>query len=119
MVKKNNILLWIFSISVFTVAIVNQQVINYKHIFLQFIITSILCIIALIITFTKTTQGVKLAEYIAESLVELKKVTWPSRQETTQTTLAVVIMVIVMGVILWTVDAILIRVVSWLLQRGV
>ena len=45
--------------------------------------------------------------YVTDSKVELKKVTWPTKQETTQTTLGVIFVVIVVGVLLWLFDMLL------------
>ena len=45
--------------------------------------------------------------YVTDSKVELKKVTWPTKQETTQTTLGVVFVVIVVGILLWLFDMLL------------
>jgi len=39
--------------------------------------------------------------YVTDSKIELKKVTWPTKQETTQTTLGVIFVVIVVGILLW------------------
>ena len=39
--------------------------------------------------------------------IELKKVTWPTKQETTQTTLGVIFVVIVVGILLWLFDMLL------------
>jgi preprotein translocase subunit SecE len=120
MVKKNfDIVLWMLSILLFCFATINQKVINYNNVFLQFLITACLAMLASVIAIRKTTQGAKLKEYLAGSLFELKQVTWPTKKETIQTTVAVVTMVIIMGLILWTADAILIRLVAWLLKRGV
>ena len=47
--------------------------------------------------------------YITDSKVELKKVTWPTKQETTQTTLGVIAVVIIVGILLWLFDMLL----SW------
>jgi preprotein translocase subunit SecE len=47
--------------------------------------------------------------YIIDSKVELKKVTWPTKQETTQTTLGVIVVVIIVGILLWLFDMLL----SW------
>ena len=38
---------------------------------------------------------------------ELKKVTWPTKQETTQTTLGVIFVVIIVGILLWLFDMLL------------
>ena len=45
--------------------------------------------------------------YISDSKVEIKKVTWPTKQETTQTTLGVVVVVIIVGILLWLFDMLL------------
>ena len=45
--------------------------------------------------------------YITDSKVEIKKVTWPTKQETTQTTLGVIFVVIVVGILLWLFDMLL------------
>ena len=45
--------------------------------------------------------------YICDSKVEIKKVTWPTKQETTQTTLGVIVVVIIVGILLWLFDMLL------------
>jgi len=45
--------------------------------------------------------------YVTDSKIELKKVTWPTKQETTQTTLGVIFVVIVIGILLWLFDMLL------------
>jgi len=54
-----------------------------------------------------TAKGNSFFTLLKESLVEVKKVVWPSRQETNQTTLIVVAVVIVMGFALWLLDTFL------------
>jgi len=62
----------------------------------------------------KTKAGRIAWQYGQESLQEVRKVYWPTRQETVQTTLAVLAMVVVMGILLWTADFFLLRAVAWL-----
>ena len=45
--------------------------------------------------------------YVTDSKVEVKKVTWPTKQETTQTTLGVIFVVIIVGILLWLFDMLL------------
>ena len=45
--------------------------------------------------------------YVTDSKIELKKVTWPTKQETTQTTLGVIFIVIIVGILLWLFDMLL------------
>ena len=56
--------------------------------------------------------GKQFYAYTQDSLEEARKVVWPSRKETMQTTGLVIAFVIVMALFLWGVDAVL----TWLLQ---
>jgi preprotein translocase subunit SecE len=51
-----------------------------------------------------TTPGREFAVYAGESVGEVKKVVWPTRKETMQTTAAVFAFVVVMAVFLWVTD---------------
>lgn len=42
--------------------------------------------------------------FVQESRVELRKVIWPTRKETTDTTLFVLVMVVVLALLLWVID---------------
>jgi preprotein translocase subunit SecE len=48
--------------------------------------------------------GKQFAVFAGESLEEVKKVVWPTRKETVQTTAAVFAFVVVMAVFLWLTD---------------
>ncbi len=54
-----------------------------------------------------TERGSSVWEVIKSSQTEVRKVVWPTRQETHQTTLIVVVLVILMAFILWGLDSIL------------
>lgn len=51
----------------------------------------------------------KLISYLKSSRAELKKVTWPSRQETTEKTILVIVISIVVAIYLGALDYILTR----------
>jgi preprotein translocase subunit SecE len=55
----------------------------------------------------QTAVGRAVWSFASASKVEVRKVVWPSRQETIQTTLIVFVMVLVMGVVLWLFDMML------------
>lgn len=57
----------------------------------------------------QTTQGRALWTLMKESRVEIRRVVWPTRQETTQTTFIVLALVVVFALILWGLDSLL----SW------
>jgi preprotein translocase subunit SecE len=56
--------------------------------------------------------GKRFYVYSQEAIAETRKVVWPARKETVQTTGVVVAFVIVMAIFLWIVDAILAWVVK-------
>jgi preprotein translocase subunit SecE len=67
----------------------------------------------------QTLQGKQFIAFARESRMELRKVFWPTRQETVQTTLFVAAMVIVLALILWGIDSVLMWLIGWLTgQRG-
>lgn len=67
----------------------------------------------------QTYQGKQALSFARESRMELRKVVWPTRQETVQTTVFVAIMVVVLALILWCVDSYLMWLIGWLTgQRG-
>lgn len=51
-----------------------------------------------------TAQGRQLAAFVRESIAEARKVVWPSRKETLQTTAMVFVFVLVMAIFLWLTD---------------
>jgi preprotein translocase subunit SecE len=55
--------------------------------------------------------GKQFAVFAGESVAEVKKVVWPTRKETIQTTAAVFAFVVVMAVFLWLTD----KVLEWVL----
>jgi preprotein translocase subunit SecE len=58
-----------------------------------------------------TAPGRQFAQFAADSIVEAKKVVWPTRKETIQTTAAVFAFVFVMAVFLWVSD----KTLEWVL----
>ena len=56
--------------------------------------------------------------YVVASRNEVRKVVWPSRQETVQTTMMVVVMVFVMALLMWFIDMLLALGVQMLTSTG-
>ena len=54
-----------------------------------------------------TEKGGGFLTLVKGSRTEIRKVIWPTRQETTQTTLIVFVFVIITGLILWGLDSVL------------
>jgi preprotein translocase subunit SecE len=60
----------------------------------------------------QTAKGVAFWELVKGSRTEIRKVVWPSRQETVQTTLIVLAFVVVVALLLWGLDSLL----GWLVS---
>jgi len=59
-----------------------------------------------------TAKGRSTASFLQDSRTEVRKMVWPSRAETMQTTLVVFLVVIIVGIFLWLLDMLL----GWLIQ---
>ena len=68
--------------------------------------------------FWTTAPGKQFYVYAQESVAETKKVVWPTRKETLQTTAYVFVFVLVMALFLWAVDSTLLWVVKKFLGTG-
>jgi preprotein translocase subunit SecE len=60
-----------------------------------------------------STQGHRLWYFIQGSRVEIRKVVWPTRTETTQTSIAVFVFALIMALFFWALDSGLL----WLTQK--
>jgi preprotein translocase subunit SecE len=76
------------------------------------ILTCVLGLLAL-----QTNQGKRAWEFGKLAQVELRKVNWPSRDETIKVTLVVMLMVFVVAIFIWLMDSSLIWVMEFLTGR--
>ena len=65
-----------------------------------------------------TATGHAILSFGREARAEVRKVVWPTRQETVQTTLMVVVAVIILGIFLWLIDMLLLNAVQILTGQG-
>ena len=63
----------------------------------------------------QTAQGAAFWTLTKESRTEIRKVVWPTRQETVQTTLIVIGFVLLVALLLWGLDALL----GWLVSLAI
>ena len=66
----------------------------------------------------QTEKGRAAWDFVRESHTEVRKVIWPTRKETTQTTLIVIAMVGLVAVIMWMLDGLLAWLVKLMLGTG-
>lgn len=82
-------------------------------------ILGLLVVILLSVAVVYTTaMGKRIAGFMGDSRTEVRKVVWPSRQETIQTTLIVIVAVFIIGIFLWLLDMLLLWGVQVLTGQG-
>ncbi len=55
---------------------------------------------------------------VRETVAELRKVSWPTRQEATQLTIVVLVVLVVMSAFLGTMDFLFSRLIAWVINLG-
>ena len=83
---------------------------------MKWIIVAVLLIVAIVGNFLyrDIMLAVRALAVVREARTEVRKVIWPTRQETLHTTLIVAAVTAVMSLILWGLDGILVRLVSFI-----
>lgn len=74
--------------------------------------------VAASLLFLTTAPGQQFKVYAQESVDEVRKVVWPTRKETLQTTAIVFVFVLIMSLFLWLIDGSLLWVMKKLIGRG-
>ena len=94
-----------------SVLILLVGIISYYYLIQISILFRVLMVIASVVVsliiFFQTYKGKTLWEFFQGSRVEIKKVIWPTKKETFQTTLTVFIFVLIMGIFFWLLDFLL------------
>lgn len=66
----------------------------------------------------QSQMGKSAAAFVRGSQIELRKVVWPTKPETTQTTIAILIVVLLLGLALWGLDSALLLGTKFLTGQG-
>jgi preprotein translocase subunit SecE len=75
---------------------------------------AVVCVVVIL----QTAAGGQMVGFFREANIEVRKVVWPSRKETTQTTLVVMAMVVSVALFLWLLDMFLLWAVKLLTGQG-
>ena len=67
---------------------------------------------------SQTDKGRSIWGFIGNTRTEVRKVVWPTRQETIQTTMTVLFMVFLLGIFLWLLDMFLFWAIRVLTGQG-
>jgi len=92
---------------------------SIKEIRLLFRVLGLVAVIVAVVALMSTTNtGKFVLSFIIESKQEVRKVIWPTRDETMRTTLLVFAMVFIVGLLLWVLDMFLFWGVRLLTGQG-
>jgi len=78
-------------------------------------VVALLLLLSVAVALVYTTNlGQSFWRFAQGSNIELKKIIWPTKKETIQTTLIVIVMVLFVGVLLWIFDGLLMWAISYI-----
>ena len=89
-----------------------------EHSLLLRVLGLLAMVVVSVLIVLQTAVGRNVWKFAADARTEVRKVVWPTRQETIQTTLIVMFVVLLMGIFLWLVDMMLLSLVKTLTGQG-
>ncbi len=101
---------WFVAFALLAGAVIGNSLYSELSVVIRAASVIILVIFAGIIA-AMTEKGKEAIRFAGESKMEVRKVVWPTRQETLQTTLIVIAVTVVMALVLWGIDGIMVRLV--------
>lgn len=110
-VSKFDSLKWLLVVAILAVGVVGNSIYANESLLYRVLALLVLAVLAGFIAL-KTAKGQAFFTLFKEAKNEIRKVVWPTRQETLQTTVIVVIAVLIVGLLLWGLDTLLGWVVS-------
>jgi preprotein translocase subunit SecE len=105
------------SIAILLGSVVAYYVFVDWHVVLRVLVVLLGVAVAGFVLYT-TELGASWFRYLVHTKKEVRQVVWPTRKETAQTTLIVVIAVIIVGIFLWLVDMFFLWAVKLLTGQG-
>lgn len=116
--RGSDVLKWFLFVTLLFAALVGNYYFRDYPFYVRTIGWGALLVVAAFIAAT-TEKGRWMLRFFRDSRQELRKVVWPTREETMQTTLVVAVMVAILSVLLWGVDGALVWLIGLLTgQRG-
>ena len=103
-----NAVKWVLAIVILIAATVGnryaQELLPQLSVWVRAVVLIVMGVGALALTLT-TTQGQAFLKLLKEAQIEARRVVWPTKDETLQTTMIVFAVVVVMSLVLWGVDS--------------
>lgn len=103
---------WLVVVLLIAIGVGGNMYFSGQSLLYRFVALLALAAIAVFVAL-QTAKGLEFWRLAKEARTEIRKVVWPTRQETTQTTLIVVGFVLLMALILWGLDTL----IGWAASR--
>tara|TARA_R110000823_G_scaffold223002_1_gene351214 strand:+ start:342 stop:704 length:363 start_codon:yes stop_codon:yes gene_type:complete len=103
---------WVVVFGLVAVAVVGNSYFSEQSLLYRVLGIVAISIVAGLVAL-QTAKGAAFWDLVRGSRTEIRKVVWPTRQETVQTTMIVVVFVILVALLLWGLDTFL----SWLVSQ--
>ena len=108
---------WLFAAVLMLIAVAANQ--YYASLAWGLRATAWLLVVAVLsVVAMQTVEGRSFVAFLGKVRGELRKVVWPARQETVNSTIMVMIMVCISAFVLWALDSLLLRAFTWLTGQG-
>ena len=95
---------WLVGLFLIALAVYGNSYYSLEPLLYRVLGVLVLLALSTVILLT-TVEGKEALKLILESRTEIRRVVWPSRVETTQTTLIVIVAITIAGLILWGLDS--------------
>ena len=112
-----DLLKWLVSLGLLGGIVAGNYMFEDESILYRAIVAVVVVVVAGFIAAT-TNKGSAFLTFAKEARIEVRKVVWPTRQEATQTTMIVLAATVFVGLVLWGLDGIIVRVVSFITGLG-
>lgn len=110
---KRDFTLWLMIMAILILAVLANNYFSHQAMAIR-LIAWIIVALTMVALFFYTLQGRRFWGFAQASRAELRKVVWPTREETVRTTLIVMAMVVVASLFLWGIDTLLLWAVAFL-----
>ena len=94
---------WLVAAILIAVAVVGNSFYGDQPFFYRLVGVLVIALVAALVA-AQTVKGKAFITLLGDARAEVKRVVWPTKQETMQTTLIVVVVVAIMAIILWLLD---------------
>lgn len=109
--RKLDTLKWLVVVAVVAIGVVGNYLYSSESLLYRILALVALALLGGFIA-VQTDAGRRFLLLLKEARVEIRKVVWPTRPELTQTTIIVIVFVLVVALVLWGMDSL----ISWIVS---